>query len=394
MSLLELVFLEKLKILVINNLYPPQVIGGYERAIADYARLLHHRGHKVFVLTSDTQGLPTSDKNTEPEPIIVRRCLSLWGTWTDQGTQRLPFEQGASIILQNRWTLAQELYSIQPDVCLAGNMDLLGIELLEQILAAGIPVAHYVMNSRPGYPPEFAPRSSLYRYITVSNWIRQGLQEQCYPVETTQTIYPGAEVEEFYQSELPSRDQLHIVYASLVMHYKGADVLVEALSLLHAAGVKFTATIAGGSLTPEFVRALHKFIESEGMQEQVQFTGVLSRQELKQLYRTHNVWVLPSRFQEPFSIGLIEAMVAGLTIIASNTGGSPEAVEHGETGFIFESENPLELADILSSLPSRPAEWEAIARQGQQRALSKFSRTSTMEQLESVLVELALQGNS
>ena len=281
--------------------------------------------------------------------------------------------------------------SFQPDVCLTGNADFLGSSILEQILATGTPIAHYVMNSQPGYSHDLAPQSSLYRYITVSNWIRDNLQEQGYPTETAQTIYPGAEVEEFYQAELPPRDQLRIVYASLVMHYKGPDVLIEALYLLHNAGVDFTATIAGGSLTPSFVEALQEFVVSEGLQEKIHFAGLLSRQELKQLYKTHNIWVLPSRFEEPFSIGLIEAMVAGLTIVTSDRGGSPEAIQHSETGLIFESENPLDLADNLSSLPMNPAEWEAMTRNGQERALSELSRTRTMDRLESVLYELALQ---
>ena len=160
--------------------------------------------------------------------------------------------------------------------------------------------------------------------------------------------------------------------------------------MLHNAGIDFTATIAGGSLTPSFVEALQEFVESEGLQEKIHFAGLLSRQELKQLYKTHNIWVLPSRFEEPFSIGLIEAMVAGLTIVTSDTGGSPEAVKDGETGLIFESENPLDLGDQLSYLFMNPAEWEAMSRKGQERALSELSRTRTMDRLESVLYELAL----
>jgi glycosyltransferase involved in cell wall biosynthesis len=74
--------------------------------------------------------------------------------------------------------------------------------------------------------------------------------------------------------------------------------------------------------------------------------------------------------------------------------GSPEAVEHSETGLIFESENPLDLADNLSSLRMNPDEWEAITRRGQQRALSELSRTRTMEQLESVLYEMVAQDYS
>jgi len=389
-GLLEINLLNKLKILVINNLYPPQVIGGYERALADYAKLLHDRGHNVLVLTSNTEELPTGYTKAESDLSMVRRSLSLWGAWTHQGTEAFYPGKVASIAVQNYQTLEQVLLAWKPDVCLAGNMDFLGATVLEQMLAADIPVAHYVMNSQPGYPPELAPRSSLYRYITVSEWIRNTLQQQGYPVETAQTIYPGAEVADFYQVELPPRDRLRIVYAGLVMHYKGPDVLIEALYLLHETGVDFTATIAGGSLTPEFARVLQEFVESEGLQEKICFTGLLSRQELVQLYRTHNVWVLPSRFEEPFSIGLMEAMVAGLTIVASDTGGSPEAVKDGETGLIFESENPLDLGDQLSYLFMNPAEWEAMSRKGQERALSELSRTRTMDRLESVLYELTL----
>lgn len=380
--------MDKLKILIITNLYPPQVIGGYERQIADCARLLHRRGHTVLVLTSNTEDYTSNCSITDSEPVVLR-CFHLCGIWTNQGTQWLSFDEVAARTLVNRKTLAFELQAFKPDICLAGNIDFLGIELVEKILADGIPVAHFVMNQLPGYAVELAAKSSLYQYVTCSNWIRESLKQNGYPVQTAQTIYPGAAVEEFYQPELPKRDRLRITYASLIMPYKGANVLMDALSLLHADGIEFSATFAGGSLMPEFVQALKEFVESEGLQNQIQFTGVLSRQELKQLYRTQNVLVLPSCFQEPFSISLVEAMSAGLTIVASNTGGSPEAVEHGESGLIFESENALDLADKLCYLLRHPNEWETMTRQGQQRALSKFSLTSTLDQLESVLFQLA-----
>ena len=385
--------MNKLKILVLTNLYPPQVIGGYERAIADCARLLYRRGHTVLVLTSKIPGHSPNYLEDDAEP-MVQRCLSLSGVWTNKGTERFPLEQAALITLENREILAQKLQSFQPHVCLVGNIDFLGLELLEKILADGIPIAHYVMNSAPGYPSGLAPKTSIHQYITCSHWIQHHLQQQGYPVKTAQTIYPGAAVEEFYQPELPARDQLRIAYASLVMPYKGADVLIEALSLLHAAGVRFTATIAGSTLMPEFVQALQEFVESEGMQDKIQFPGVLSRQELKQLYQTHNVLVFPSRFQEPFGISQIEAMAAGLTLVTSGTGGAGEIVEHGETGLIFESENPLALADILSSLPAHPDEWEMITRQGQKHAIEQFSQTKAVEELEAVLWRLTSIGNN
>lgn len=377
-----------MKILVINNLYPPQAIGGYERGMADCAQLLKSRGHEVLVLTSNKEEFQVNHTPSATEP-IVKRNLLLTGTWTNQGAQPFPPEQAIAIIADNQRTLSRELQAFQPDVCLAGNTDFLGLALIQTVLAAGVPVAHYVMNAHPGYPAESAPQTSLYQYITCSDWIKQNLQQLGYPTETAQTIYPGAAVEEFYQPELPPHDHLQIAYASLVMPYKGADVLIEALSILNAVEVEFTASIAGGSLIPEFVQELKNFVESEGMQDRVKFVGALSRDGLKQLYRNHNVLVFPSRFQEPFGISQIEAMASGLTLVTSGTGGAGEVIEHGEDGLMFESGNPLDLADTLSSLPRNPDYWEALTRAGQQSALQKFNQTQAVNQLEAVLTQLA-----
>ncbi|MBD2020192.1 glycosyltransferase family 4 protein [Leptolyngbya sp. FACHB-36] len=379
-----------MKILVINNLYPPDALGGYERSIADYARLLQHRGHDVRVLTSgDSQQFSASHISKYADP-VVERCLSLGGTYSlNQGAEWLPPDVLGAVDNRNRQILAQHLQAFQPDVCLVGNLDLLNVDLVEQVLAAQVPVAHYVMNKHPGYVAEVAPKSPLYRYLTCSNWVTESLRQAGYPADTALTVYPGAAVDEFYQAELPPHDRLRIAYASLVMHYKGADVLLEALWLLKAAGVEFTATIAGGTLIPSYADALKEHVESEGLQDCITFPGVLSRPELIQLYKTHNVLAFPSRFEEPFGISQVEAMAAGLTLITSGTGGAGEIVEHGQDGLLFESENPLDLADALSFLPANPAEWDRLTRSGQQKALTQFSQASSLETLERALVALA-----
>ncbi|PSB20360.1 methyltransferase domain-containing protein [Phormidesmis priestleyi ULC007] len=380
-----------LKILVITNLYPPQVLGGYERSIADFARLLQHRGHTVLVLTSDTPQFSVSHPSLYPDPPI-ERCLLLMGEWSSQGFRWFDHQRVVDVRQQNQAILKHHLEHFQPDVCLAGNLDFVQTqaESLALLLSHQVPVAHYVMNARSGYDPEHTPRSSLYHFITCSNLVTASLEASGYPAAATaQTLHPGADVDAFYQVELPPRDRLRIAYTNLVTEDQGADVLVEALSLLHAAGIEFTATIAGGTFQPEFVDALKQFIESEGLQEAVHFPGALSRQELIQLYKTHNVLVFPSRFEEPFGISQIEAMAAGLTLVTSGTGGAREIVEeHGKDGLIFESENPFDLADILSSLPTDLARWDAIARTGQQRAMSKFNQTKAVKKLEAIFLEL------
>ena len=88
-----------LRILVISNLYPPQVVGGYERAMADYAKLLSWRDHTILVLTANVEGLATSYANSaEPETFEIKRSLFLRGTWTSNGVQRFSDREVEAIV--------------------------------------------------------------------------------------------------------------------------------------------------------------------------------------------------------------------------------------------------------------------------------------------------------
>ncbi|MCU0549199.1 MAG: glycosyltransferase family 4 protein [Leptolyngbya sp. Prado105] len=380
---------KSLKILVLTNLYPPQVLGGYERSIADFARLLQHRGHQVLVLTSDAPELHAVHESRYPEP-RVDRTFSLLGEWSSEGTRWFDQESVSERLQQNLQVLNQQIDTFKPDACFAGNLDFLeiGVELIDALLSRNIPIAHYVMNAHPGYSVELAPQRSIYRYITCSNWIIHSLVAQGYPIANAQAIYPGADVQAFYQPELPKRDRLRIAYASLVAPYKGADVLLEALALLNASGIEFSATIAGGTFQPDFVEALKSFAISEGLGDRIDFVGSLSRIQLQKLFTTHNVLAFPSRFQEPFGISQIEAMAAGLTLVTSGTGGAGEIVYHGEDGLLFESENPLALADALSFLAANPETWERLAQNGQRKAITEFTQTKALAKLENNLFEL------
>jgi len=172
------------------------------------------------------------------------------------------------------------------------------------------------------------------------------------------------------------------------MRYKGADVLVDALYLLHNAEIDFTAAIAGGSLEPMYVQELQSFCQQKGMSDKVEFTGLLTREELKELYQKSNVLVFPSRFQEPFGISQIEAMMSGLLLITSGTGGAGEAIEHGISGLLFPSEDCFALAETLNFLTNNPDEWQRMAIAGQERALTYFTMERTVEQLENLLREM------
>ncbi len=118
------------------------------------------------------------------------------------------------------------------------------------------------------------------------------------------------------------------------------------------------------------------------MADKVKFTGLLTKAQLKELYQASNVLVFPSRFQEPFGISQIEAMMAGLLLVTSGTGGSGEAIEDGISGLLFPSDDPYALAEILYYLAINPSEWQRMAIAGQKRALTHFTMERTVAELE------------
>jgi len=374
-----------MKILVISNLFPPQVIGGYERAIADYSNLLHQKGHEIYVCTSNTQGLTTSYAVKQNHPFAVERRLKLAIQWKDGEICFLPPEQAIPLMFENIEVIERCLKHYQPDIVLAGNIEGLNIEVIQKPLEQRVPVVHYVMNAHAGYTPELAPQSHFFRCVALSRWIAENLRRLGYPFAEIPVIYPGVRPEEFYCESSFEFDYLKIAYSSLVMRYKGADVLVDALYLLHSEGVKFSAAIAGGSLEPDYVKELQDFCQEKGMADQVKFTGLLTKAQLKELYQASNVLVFPSRFEEPFGISQIEAMMAGLLLVTSGTGGSSEAIEDGVSGLLFPSDDPYALAEILYFLASDPSEWQRIAIAGQKRALTYFTMERTVAELESLM---------
>ncbi len=104
-----------------------------------------------------------------------------------------------------------------------------------------------------------------------------------------------------------------------------------------------------------------------GVGDQISILGPLVRWRLLQAYASADLMVLPSLF-ESFPIVLLEAMAAGLPVVASRVGGIAEVVEEGRTGLLVEPGNPRDLAHALELLISDPKLRRAMGRRGRERA--------------------------
>ena len=117
-----------MRLLVLTNLYPPQNLGGFGLCIQRLTNGLNALGYQSLVLTSDENYLGSAGTNNS-----VNRSLKLLGTYQDGLKPLNEGEEKKSRQIANRTILAQTIELFQPNTCLIGNLDLLGIDLLHQI---------------------------------------------------------------------------------------------------------------------------------------------------------------------------------------------------------------------------------------------------------------------
>lgn len=106
-----------------------------------------------------------------------------------------------------------------------------------------------------------------------------------------------------------------------------------------------------------------------GVVDRVEVVGAVSRSVLLEEYERADLLLLPSTF-EPFGIVLLEAMAAGLPVVASNVGGVPEVVVDGETGLLVEPGNPGAIAAAVLRLVGDPGLRARLGGRGRERARS------------------------
>jgi glycosyltransferase involved in cell wall biosynthesis len=149
------------------------------------------------------------------------------------------------------------------------------------------------------------------------------------------------------------RDELNLPETGVVgvfsrlAEWKGQHVLLEALRDLP----NVTALIVGDALFPEdraYADRLRRTIQDDGLGSRVRMTGF--REDVPVLMHACDVIVHTSTAPEPFGRVIVEGMLAGRPVIATNIGGPAEVLNHGETGYLVPPGDAQTLADVLRTL--------------------------------------------
>lgn len=172
-----------------------------------------------------------------------------------------------------------------------------------------------------------------------------------------------------------------IAFLGRLVSFKGADTVIDAVALLAARNQRVNATIIG--LGPE-EGALRARAHEAGIADHVTFAGPVRGSELARLLNRHRIMVVPSRWEEPFGIVVLEGLACGCVVTVADSGALPDVV--GPCGPVFPKNDAAALAATLNDLLQNPDRLNAY-RGHAPAHLAKFTKRAFIDACEAAIRE-------
>ena len=180
------------------------------------------------------------------------------------------------------------------------------------------------------------------------------------------TLRKGVDLDHFQVSadrgalrdELGITSPMILTVAGLIRR-KGVDTLIRAVARLPE-GFHFTLVVCGSG--PE-QSALQDLSAELKVNDRVTFKGRVARDQIPRYFSACDVFVLASRLEAAGNV-VLEAMASGRPVVCTDSGGPPEYVRDGETGFVVPVDDPVALADRIRLLLEKEETREELGRQG------------------------------
>jgi glycosyltransferase involved in cell wall biosynthesis len=328
-----------MRVLVVSNLYPPRVLGGYELACAVIVGELIGRRHDVTVLTTP------SHSTHEPDP-RVERTLSMRAYQVRETSippiKTLIDHECMVSQLDNSLLLLAALRRHQPDVVLFFNVIGLGaMALIDVVRLAGVP---WLLNLGDRVPNSII-EGSLPEVAAVYGMNSDAAFDDAHVIAVSKTL-----VDEIRHAGVALRGEVRVIprgfertaradrsrttnasvtsflFAGVLAPHKGIDLVLEASALLLGEGVRgFTVSVYGKGDVSYYTEAIRIL----SLQDHVTLQGHVTRADLLTQYTEVDAVLFPSVPREPFGSVPFEAIAGGAVPIITSTCGAAEYLVHG-----------------------------------------------------------------
>jgi sugar transferase (PEP-CTERM/EpsH1 system associated) len=255
--------------------------------------------------------------------------------------------------------------------------------------AVGVPVLIHTKHGR-NYPDR--------RVAVLKNWFLSFLTDRVVtvsadaanvvrqiervPAQKTAVIRNGIDISQFRSTDRRSKgsgkEAIHIGRLNIS---KDQATLLRAARLVADADCGFRLTIVGDGPERESLFALKREL---GLENHIRFLG--ERHDVNELLADADFFVLSS-IEEGIPLTVLEAMAAGLPVIATRVGGNAEVVIPGKTGLLVEPRTPHELADAILAVLQDPERSRTMGLAGRNRVEQEFDVKNVTASYESLYLQ-------
>jgi len=385
---------EVMRILVLSWEYPPKVIGGLARAVADLSEALAAHGHDVRVITSD---YPQASLSEIRDNVRIERV-------TSHHHQPLNFLDSVFYFNFQVIEKAIEIWEqgwhwdlVHAHDWLVGHAAKVLKNSLKRPMIATIHATEWGRNNglhndlqRHISDVEWWLTYEAYAVICCSLYMCSELQRIFQvPADKLFVIPNGVKAEKFNAvvSDLPEFRNRHahpqekiVFFVGRLVYEKGVHVLLDAIPKV-LARVPNTKFVIAGKGPNE--KELHHRASEMGVAHRIHFTGFIDDITRNSLYRVADVAVFPSLY-EPFGIVALEAMAAGTPVVVSDVGGFAEIIKHGKNGLTTYVGNSQSLADNIVAVLESPTLAQKLREQAYEDVITKYQWNHIAYQTEQV----------
>ncbi|WP_077080687.1 GDP-mannose-dependent alpha-(1-6)-phosphatidylinositol monomannoside mannosyltransferase [Mycobacterium numidiamassiliense] len=338
------------RVLLVTNDFPPRP-GGIQSYLGEYVRRLVDAGaHSVTVYAPQWKGADDYDDAAGYRVVRHPGSLMLPGPGVAVRMRRLIAEHGVDTVW---FGAAAPLALLAQRARQAGATRVVASTHGHEVGWSMLPVARSVLR-RIGDTTDVV--------TFVSRYTRSRFATAFGPDAALEYLPSGVDSDRFRpdpagRAELRARYRLGerptVVCLSRLVPRKGQDMLIRALPSVRRRVDGAALVIVGGGPHRE---ALEKLASDCGVAEHVTFTGGVPSAELPAHYALADVFAMPCRTRgsgmdvEGLGIVYLEASATGVPVIAGQSGGAPEAVQHNKTGLVVDGRSVHKVADAVAEL--------------------------------------------
>lgn len=349
------------RVLLVTNDFPPRR-GGIQSYLEAFVGELTATGaHELTVYAPTWKGAPDYDARAGyrvvrhrgtlmvPEPTVAHRMRALIA---EHGIETVWFGAAAPLAL------------LSPLARGAGASRVVASTHGHEVGWSMLPVARQALR-------RIGDDADVVTYV--SGYTRRRFASAFGPRASLERLSPGVDIERFAPDSV-ARAQLRARYAlgdrpvvlclSRLVPRKGQDMLIRAFGQIRRRVPGAALVIVGGG---PYRDSLHTLAQRVGVADDVLFTGSVPGEELPAHHAMADVFAMPCRTRgagldvEGLGIVFLEASASGVPVVAGRSGGAPETVRDGETGWVVDGTDVEAIAAAVGDLL---ADGDTAARMG------------------------------